>query len=81
MKLTFEQAIFKRIQEIADERNIKISRLALLGGITPSTLYDLRTKNNAPRSKTLKRMCDGIGMKLSEFFDKDYIDESVLLDD
>jgi len=79
--LTFEQAVFKRIQEIANERKLTISRLALLGGITPSTLYDLRTKGHSPSSKTLKRMCDGIEMNLSEFFDKDYINESILLED
>ncbi len=73
--MTFNQAITKRIQEICDDNQLSLSRLALKGGITPSVLYEIRAKGKIPSVVTLKKLCDGVNITLSEFFDRDYINE------
>ena len=71
--MTLSEAIMKRIDEICNKQNISISKLALKGGITPVVLYDIRSKGKVPGVTTLKKLCDGINITLSEFFDRDYI--------
>ena len=74
MKLN--DAIIKRIEEICKERNSNICDISLSGGMSPSAIYDL-TKGRTKCSKviTVKRFCEGAGMTLSEFFNKDYFNE------
>ena len=74
MKLN--DAIIKRIEEICKERGSNICDIALRGGMSPSAIYDL-TKGRTKCSKviTVKRFCEGAGMTLSEFFNKEYFNE------
>ena len=74
MKLN--DAIIKRIEEICKERGSNICDIALRGGMSPSAIYDL-TKGRTKCSKviTVKRFCEGAGLTLSEFFNKDYFNE------
>ena len=75
MKLN--DAIVKRIEEICEERNSNVCDIALSGGMSPSAIYDL-IKGGTKCSKvvTIKRFCEGAEMTLSEFFDKDYFNDS-----
>ena len=75
MKLN--EAIVKRIEEICEQRGSNICDIALRGGMSPSAIYDL-TKGRTKCSKiiTVKRFCEGAEMTLSEFFDKDYFNDS-----
>jgi len=75
MKLN--DAIVKRIDEICKERNSNICDISLLGGMSPSAIYDL-TKGRTKCSKiiTVKRFCEGAGITLSEFFDREYFNVS-----
>lgn len=74
MKLN--EAIVKRINEVCNENNINICDASLKGGMSPSAIYDL-TKGRTKCSKviTVKRFCEGAGMTLSEFFDREYFNE------
>ena len=74
MKLN--DAIIKRIEEICKERNSNICDISLSGGMSPSAIYDL-IKGRTKYSKivTIKRFCEGAGMTLSQFFDKDYFND------
>ena len=74
--MNLNDAILKRIEEICKERGSNICEIALRGGMSPSAIYDL-TKGRTKYSKiiTIKRFCEGAGMTLSEFFDKDYFNE------
>ena len=71
MKLN--DAIMKRIEEICEAQNSNICDIALRGGMSPSAIYDLQ-KGRTQCSKviTVKRFCEGAGITLSEFFDRDY---------
>ncbi|MBE6536400.1 MAG: 6-phosphogluconolactonase [Ruminococcaceae bacterium] len=71
MKLN--DAIVKRIEEICEERNSNICDIALNGGMSPSAIYDLlKGRTKCSKVITIKRFCEGAGMTLSQFFDKDY---------
>ncbi|MBR3967951.1 MAG: helix-turn-helix transcriptional regulator [Clostridia bacterium] len=74
--MNLNDAIIKRIEEICKERNSNICDIALKGGMSPSAIYDL-TKGRTKCSKvvTIKRFCEGAGITLSEFFDKEYFNE------
>ena len=74
--MNLNDAILKRIEEICKECGSNICEIALRGGMSPSAIYDL-TKGRTKYSKiiTIKRFCEGAGITLSEFFDKDYFNE------
>jgi transcriptional regulator with XRE-family HTH domain len=62
--------ISQRILELCRERNITVGKLCSTAGTTASTVHDIVagvTKN--PRVFTLKKLCDALGITLSEFFD------------
>ena len=71
MKLN--DAIVKRIEEICKERGTNICDISLNGGMSPSAIYDLiKGRTKCSKVITVKRFCEGAGMTLSQFFDKDY---------
>ena len=71
MKLN--DAIVKRINEICEEKGVNVCDASLKGGRSPSALYDLiKGRTKCSKVITIKRFCEGAGMTLSQFFDKDY---------
>ena len=71
--MTTSEAIIKRINDLCSNRNITPSRLCTFSGTTQSTVSDIIngvTKN--PGVVTIKKLCDGLEITLSEFFDTDY---------
>ena len=75
MKLN--DAIIKRIEEICNEQNSNVCDIALRGGMSPSAIYDLfKGRTKCSKVITVKRFCEGAGITLSEFFDKDYFNLS-----
>lgn len=71
--MTMSEAILKRIDELCNVLNLSISKLSLKGGITPSVIYDIKSKSKIPSIVTIKKLCDGVNITLSQFFDRDYI--------
>lgn len=73
--MTLTEAIRQRILELCEERGITLNRLSLICGITQSTINNIFTRsNNSPTISTIKKICDGLDMTLSEFFHTDYFD-------
>lgn len=71
--MTLTNAIQLRIKELCSERNITINKLSIICGITQSTLNNIFTRaENKPTVSTIKKICDGLNITLSEFFDSDY---------
>lgn len=70
MKLN--EAVTHRILQYCKEKNISINKLATLSLLTQSTLNNI-VNNHTKDIKllTLIRICDGLDMSLSEFFDDD----------
>ena len=75
--LKIKEAVVKRFQTICNERNMKYNELANLAGVTPSTVYSMMDSSRHDLSIiTIKKLCDGLDMTLSDFFD-DSIFENV----
>ncbi len=71
--MTLNEAIIKRIYEICSEQHITLNKLSTVCGITQSTLNNIVSKQSLkPTVSTIKKICDGVGMELSDFFDTDY---------
>lgn len=65
-----KEAIAKRILQLCEQHGIAINALAGISGISPSTVYSiLNEKSQNPGAVTIKKLCDGLGITLAEFFD------------
>ena len=74
MKLN--DAIVMRINEICKENNINICDASLKGGMSPSAIYDLvKGRTKCSKVITIKRFCEGAGITLAEFFNREYFNE------
>ena len=70
--MLIKDAVVLRLQTICKERNIKYNELATRSGVTPSTVYSLMDINRRDLSViTLKKLCDGLDMTITDFFDDD----------
>ena len=64
-----KDAVVQRIESLCKERRIAYNALAVSAGVTPSTVYSLLSETRRDVSLvTLKKLCDGFGITLGEFF-------------
>ena len=64
-----KDAVAQRFRELCFQRDIRINELAVLSGVTPSTVYSmLDPKRREISITTIKKLCDGLDITLSEFF-------------
>ena len=64
-----KEAIVLRFQRLCAERKIKYNELAARAGITPSAVYSMMNEERKDLSIiTVKKLCDGLDISLSEFF-------------
>ena len=74
--MTVKEAVVARFTEILSERNMRANELANLAGITPSTVYSMfDEKRKEITINVIKKLCDGLDMKLGEFFNAPVFDE------
>lgn len=74
--MNLNQAIIKRIEEITAEKNVSVCDACLKGGMSPSSIYDIfKGRTKCSKVITIKRFCEGAGITLQEFFDRDYFNE------
>ena len=65
-------AVKYRIIQLCGEKNMTVNKLANYSGIPPSTLKSILYGNSKnPGIVTLKKLCDGLGVSITEFFDTD----------
>ena len=68
--MAIKDAVVQRFQELCDQRGIKPNELAVLSGVTPSTVYSMMDNRRRDISiLTIKKLCDGLEITLIEFFD------------
>jgi transcriptional regulator with XRE-family HTH domain len=71
--MTLSEAIVRRIYEICETQGITLNKLSTHCGITQSTLNNIVSGvSQRPTVSTIKKVCDGVNMSLTEFFDTDY---------
>lgn len=70
--MTVGEAVRKRILQLCDERDISINKLSSLSGVTQSTVNNIMSgRNNSATVSTVKKLCDGLGITIEEFFHSD----------
>ncbi len=71
-----KEAVARRILELCAEHNIAINALANTSGVAPSTVYSmLNEKSKNPGVVSIKKLCDGLGISVREFFDCPLFDD------
>lgn len=60
-------AVYKRIEELAKERQITINALANLSGVPRPTIVTM-TRSTTVKLSTIYGICDGLNITLEEFF-------------
>ena len=67
--MTIAEACRIRIEQLCSERNITLNKLAIISGITQSTLNNIVSgRNNSVTVSTLKKLCDGLEITITDFF-------------
>ena len=67
--MAVKDAVAARFTALCKERRIKSNELATLSGVTPSTVYSMLDPTRRDVSiNTIKKLCDGLGITLGEFF-------------
>ena len=65
-----KDAVAIRIQQLCAEKGIAVHELAMLSGVAPSTVYSMLDPRRRELSVvTVKKLCDGLDISISDFFD------------
>lgn len=62
--------VIERIHQLCRERSITPNALSYMSGVSQSTVKSILNKESKnPGIVTLKKLCDGLGITLVQFFD------------
>ena len=59
----------RRVEELSYAKGISLAQLARMSGVSNSTLKNARSRNYQLSVDTIERLCAGLGITMSEFFD------------
>ena len=63
------EAVKERILELCRERDISINKLCSMSGVTQSTVNNIISgRNRSATVSTVKKLCDGLGSTIEDFF-------------
>ena len=67
--MSIGEAVRLRIIELCEERNLSVNALCYLSGVTQSTVNNIVSgRNNSATISTIKKLCDGLGITIQDFF-------------
>ncbi|MBQ4087300.1 MAG: helix-turn-helix transcriptional regulator [Clostridia bacterium] len=67
--MTIGEAVKQRILGLCEERQLTVNKLSNTCGITQSTLNNITSgRNNSTTISTIKKICDGLEITVTEFF-------------
>ena len=70
--LNIGEAVKERILELCQEKNISINKLCNMSGVTQSTVNNIISgRNRSATISTIKKLCDGLGITIQDFFQSD----------
>ena len=70
--MTVGEAVRQRIIQLCQKRDISINKLSSISGVTQSTVNNIVSgRNNSATVSTIKKLCDGLGITIDEFFHSD----------
>lgn len=70
--MNISEAVAERILELCGEKNITVNKLSTISAVTQSTVNDIvnhKAKNIG--IVTIKKLCDGLDITITDFFDTD----------
>lgn len=63
------EAVKERIVQLCQEADISINKLSRISGVTQSTVNNIVSgRNRSTTISTIKKLCDGLGITIEEFF-------------
>ena len=63
------EAVREPIIELCRENDISINKLCTMSGVTQSTVNNIVSgRNNSATVSTIKKLCDGLGISIEDFF-------------
>ena len=74
--MNIAEAVKKRFEELCYKRNMNFCKLASISGVPYTTVKSIfynQSKN--PGIVTIKKLCDGLEISITEFFDTEYFKE------
>ena len=67
--MTVGEAVRQRIIQLCQDRDISINKLSSISGVTQSTVNNIVSgRNNSATVSTVKKLCDGLGITIEDFF-------------
>lgn len=76
--MTLENAIRKRINELADKNHITINKVSTLAGLNHTTLLSfMNNETHNPQIATLLHICEAFNISLKEFFNSSIFDNVI----
>lgn len=67
--MTVGEAVRLRIVQLCQERDISFNKLSGISGVTQSTLNNIVSgRNHSTTVSTVKKLCDGLGITVTDFF-------------
>ncbi|MBR2986480.1 MAG: helix-turn-helix transcriptional regulator [Clostridia bacterium] len=80
--MTIGEATRERILELCREKKITVNKLAMISGITQSTLNNIVCgRNKGTTVSTVQKICDGLDITIRDFFASslfDNLDQEVI---
>lgn len=66
------QAVAERILQLCEERHMAVNELARISAVPPSTLKNIINGGSKNAGVvTIKKLCDGLEISITDFFDTD----------
>ena len=63
------EAVRQRIIELCRQQELTVNRLSNISGVTQSTVNNIVSgRNRSATVSTIKKLCDGLGITIQEFF-------------
>ena len=70
--MTIGDAVRERILELCRVNNISVNKLCDMSGVTQSTVNNIISgRNRSATVSTVKKLCDGLGISIEDFFNSD----------
>lgn len=74
--MNITEAVKKRFEELCYERGLNFCKLASISGVPYTTVKSIfynQSKN--PGISTIKKLCDGLDITITEFFNTEYFEK------
>lgn len=74
--MTIGEAVRDRIIDLCRAHDISINKLSGMSGVTQSTVNNIVSgRNNSATISTIKKLCDGLGITIQDFFQSDLFND------